>query len=67
MTDETRTPDDARTPARKPRKCPICSKPVPAGASAFCSERCQQVDLGRWLTGDYAIPVKPTEEEDAEV
>ena len=28
----------------------------------FCSERCQLIDLGRWLEGDYAIPSDPSEE-----
>ena len=43
------------------RKCPICSKPVEgAGVAArflpFCSRRCSDLDLGRWLKGSYAIP-----------
>lgn len=44
--------------------CPICKKPVEEpkdGASRtpfpFCSERCRLIDLGRWLKGDYQIPV----------
>jgi hypothetical protein len=32
----------------------------------FCSERCRDVDLNRWLSGSYAIPVTKTDEEDAE-
>lgn len=50
-----------------PTKCPICSTPVtppakpalPGAARSyfpFCSDRCRMVDLGRWLTGQYAIP-----------
>jgi len=27
----------------------------------FCSKRCADVDLGRWLTGQYVIPGKPEE------
>jgi uncharacterized protein len=30
----------------------------------FCSARCKNVDLGRWLTGAYAIPVRDDEEDD---
>ncbi|MGK7867259.1 DNA gyrase inhibitor YacG [Falsiroseomonas sp. E2-1-a20] len=41
-----------------PRVCPICRRAVTDPASRFCSERCAQVDLGRWLRGDYAIPVE---------
>jgi endogenous inhibitor of DNA gyrase (YacG/DUF329 family) len=43
---------------RKIRTCPICKRPVADAGSRFCSERCAQVDLGRWLRGDYAIPVR---------
>ena len=40
---------------RKP-KCPICSKPAEADYKPFCSERCRQVDLNRWLGEAYRIP-----------
>ena len=36
--------------------CPICAKPAVAAHRPFCSPRCAQVDLGRWLTGGYALP-----------
>jgi endogenous inhibitor of DNA gyrase (YacG/DUF329 family) len=29
---------------------------VDPGFAPFCSKRCQQIDLGRWLKGDYVIP-----------
>ncbi|EHL99157.1 hypothetical protein HMPREF9946_03314 [Acetobacteraceae bacterium AT-5844] len=32
----------------------------------FCSARCKQVDLGRWLSGDYVIPGQPVPENDEE-
>ncbi len=42
----------------KPRRpCPICKKPSQVKFHPFCSNRCAQVDLGRWLGGTYAIPV----------
>lgn len=44
--------------------CPICGKPVVAGFRPFCSARCADVDLGRWLKEDYRAPVRPDEEED---
>ena len=39
-------------------RCPVCGKTVepPAPHRPFCSARCRQVDLGRWLAGDYIIP-----------
>jgi hypothetical protein len=50
------TPPGA-TEALPPRRCPICGRPAqPPPLRPFCSARCRQVDLGRWLAGDYAIP-----------
>ncbi|MGG5812326.1 DNA gyrase inhibitor YacG [Falsiroseomonas sp. CW058] len=46
---------------RPPRRCPICAKPLEQAGRRFCSDRCAQVDLGRWLKGDYAIPAGPEE------
>lgn len=48
-------------------KCPICGKPVAAESEAFpfCTPRCRQIDLGRWLTGDYVIS-RPIEQSDLE-
>ena len=42
-------------------KCPECSKPGDARFAPFCSTRCQQIDLGRWLKGDYVIPGSKSE------
>ena len=36
--------------------CPLCSKPSAAGFAPFCSKRCADIDLGRWLKGTYVIP-----------
>jgi endogenous inhibitor of DNA gyrase (YacG/DUF329 family) len=36
--------------------CPICSKPAEHAFRPFCSRRCADVDLSRWLKGSYAIP-----------
>ncbi len=36
--------------------CPICRKPTDPIYRPFCSRRCADVDLGRWLTESYAIP-----------
>jgi endogenous inhibitor of DNA gyrase (YacG/DUF329 family) len=46
-------------------KCPICKKATVQTFRPFCSKRCADVDLGRWLKGDYAIPSEApvTEEE----
>ena len=36
--------------------CPFCEQPAKAPHTPFCSRRCAQLDLGKWLTGDYTIP-----------
>jgi endogenous inhibitor of DNA gyrase (YacG/DUF329 family) len=40
-------------------KCPICKKPAIVEFKPFCSERCKNVDLGRWLKGSYVLPGRP--------
>lgn len=46
--------------------CPICHAPCPTQADnkayPFCSHRCQLVDLGRWLDGEYRIPGEPLDD-----
>lgn len=55
MADPSRTPAAARpAPA-----CPVCGKPAAPAQSRllpFCSVRCANVDLGRWVTGQYVVP-----------
>jgi endogenous inhibitor of DNA gyrase (YacG/DUF329 family) len=48
------------SPPAKP--CPICGKPAQASYRPFCSKRCADVDLQRWLSGSYVIPGEPEEE-----
>ena len=38
------------------RVCPICGKPRSDRYDPFCSKRCADVDLHRWLKGGYVIP-----------
>jgi uncharacterized protein len=51
-------------PEAQSRACPICGKPVGAQFRPFCSRRCADVDLNRWLSGVYAVPVVEDDEED---
>ncbi len=46
--------------ATKP--CPICGKPADPKMRPFCSRRCADVDLHRWLTGAYAVPAVEDDE-----
>ena len=43
--------------------CPICGKPSLDAFRPFCSRRCGDVDLNRWLSGVYAIPVRETDDD----
>lgn len=47
---------DAVQRRRSSRPCPICGKPSTRSDDPFCSERCRDRDLNRWLSGGYAIP-----------
>ena len=55
----------AKAPAAK--GCTICGKPRDAKYDPFCSRRCADVDLHRWLKGTYVIPGadRPSVEGDA--
>lgn len=44
--------------------CPICTKETAAKYRPFCSKRCADIDLAKWLSGSYAIP--STSEDDEE-
>jgi uncharacterized protein len=44
--------------------CPTCGKPRVAQFKPFCSRRCADVDLHRWFSGAYAVPVVEDEDED---
>lgn len=58
------------TPTVPPRAaCPICGRPAAPDYSPFCTKRCADVDLSRWLGGVYRItvddPEADPEDEDA--
>jgi endogenous inhibitor of DNA gyrase (YacG/DUF329 family) len=48
------------------RPCPICRKAAAEQFRPFCSRRCKDVDLNRWLSGVYAVPVKEEDDEDGD-
>ena len=45
-------------------ECPICRKPESEGFKPFCSKRCADIDLHRWFSGQYAVPVVEREEDE---
>jgi uncharacterized protein len=57
-------PAGDKTPPAK--RCPECGKPASPATLPFCSPRCRDVDLNRWLSGSYVIPGKENEGEDAD-
>jgi endogenous inhibitor of DNA gyrase (YacG/DUF329 family) len=59
-------PEDASSGKSGAKHCPICGKPAVEASKPFCSERCRDVDLNRWLSNSYAIPGREDEGEDAE-
>ena len=58
------TPGEASSGSAPEKPCPICGKPSTAENRPFCSERCRDVDLNRWLSGSYAIPGRADEDDD---
>ena len=43
------------------RRCPICGQATVQAYRPFCSRRCADHDLGRWLTGAYRIAAEEEE------
>lgn len=60
----SRAPVPAPGPRRRARRCPVCKAAATAAFSPFCSAHCVDVDLGRWLAGDYRIPASDSDEGD---
>ncbi len=63
-------PDDVGAGGGAPKEtakpCPICGKPAIEASRPFCSERCRDVDLNRWLSDSYRIPAAKDDDEDAD-
>ncbi len=61
----TKTKDSSAANAAEPRAkpCPICGKPAVFAIRPFCSKRCADIDLHRWLNGAYAIPAADADED----
>ena len=62
MPDVPKAPEHSIAPAPP---CPICGKPAVFEFRPFCSKRCADIDLGRWLKEGYRVPTDedPTEDE----
>jgi len=53
----------SETKPKKTPRCPQCGKPRVMDFRPFCSSRCRDVDLGKWMNGSYAIPAVEADEE----
>jgi len=58
--------DSNVAPLRSRRPCPECGKPTTRESYPFCSVRCKEVDLNRWLAGSYVISGRDGEAADVE-
>lgn len=47
------------------KPCPVCKKPSVEKYRPFCSTRCADVDLGRWLGEAYKMPTEETTDNSA--
>jgi endogenous inhibitor of DNA gyrase (YacG/DUF329 family) len=45
--------------------CPICQRPTTTDYRPFCSKRCADVDLAKWMRGSYAVPSEDPEDAEA--
>ena len=63
------TPADRSSPplraVRIDAKCPVCGKPAALTYRPFCSKRCADIDLGRWLKEGYRVPTDETPDDGA--
>ena len=62
----TPPPDKPTPPIRAVRiepKCPLCTKPGTPQYRPFCSKRCADIDLGRWLKESYRVPTQEAPED----
>nr|WP_319948988.1 DNA gyrase inhibitor YacG [uncultured Shimia sp.] len=44
--------------------CPQCKKDTVQQYRPFCSKRCADIDLGKWFSGDYAVPSEDPEDQE---
>jgi len=56
--------NEKKSTSRRMRPCPICSKLSTQENYPFCSDRCAKIDLNRWFSEGYTIPVVETDDID---
>ena len=58
-----RPPSEPGEGKPSPKPCPVCGKPADPATLPFCSKRCRDVDLNRWLSGTYVIAARDADED----
>jgi len=61
---EKATSRDADAAATKGGRCPICGRPRDPSHRPFCSKRCAEIDLGRWLKESYRVQTDESPEDE---
>ena len=56
--DRSAPPSSQLRAVRIQAKCPVCGKPADAKYQPFCTKRCADIDLGRWLKESYRVPTE---------
>ena len=59
--------NDANVVPLHPKKCPTCGKPETQSHRPFCSKRCANLDLGKWLNEEYRIASVDGDDADEDV
>lgn len=47
---------DVKSQKNSGTKCPQCGASAVKPHTPFCSRRCAQLDLGKWLNEEYRVP-----------
>jgi uncharacterized protein len=58
MNDDQRPDNRTGSGGHRPGRCPICRQPAVERYRPFCSKRCADIDLGRWLGERYRVPAE---------
>ena len=66
MNDNEQTAKAAPEIVHSGAPCPMCGKAAELKYRPFCSKRCADLDLSRWLNGVYAIPARETDQDEDE-
>ncbi len=59
-----KTAKEERAERKKGGRCPICGRPTVHEYRPFCSKHCADIDLGRWLDGNYRVPTEDPPDDD---